>query len=158
PTNAHHHAPAGFTNVEVMTLLPPSIDAWGVGTAEAEAWRYRSREAYEAQKATLEEQMIARLEAIFPGSADRIVYRESATAATHMRFTRATGGTGYGIAATPEQFAAKRTGYRGPLPRLYFCGASTRAGHGIVGAMMGGRQAARAIAKDLGRTLAIEAT
>jgi phytoene dehydrogenase-like protein len=99
--------------------------------------------------------MIARLDALFPGSARAVVFRESATPVSHVRFTRATGGHGYGIAATPDQFMKGRPGYRAPLPGLYVCGASTRAGHGIVGAMLGGRQAARTIAKDLGRSLAL---
>jgi phytoene dehydrogenase-like protein len=71
-----------------------------------------------------------------------------------VRFTRATGGTGYGLAATPDQFLRGRPGYRGPIPGLYLCGASTRAGHGVVGAMSSGRQAAARIAADLGRPLA----
>jgi phytoene dehydrogenase-like protein len=50
-----------------------------------------------------------------------------------------------------------RPGYRSPLGGLYFCGASTRAGHGIVGALMSGRQAAQRIAADLGRPLFAEA-
>jgi phytoene dehydrogenase-like protein len=80
-----------------------------------------------------------------------IVHRESATPVTHQRFTRATDGTGYGLAVTPDQMMKHRPGYRGPLPGLYFAGASTRAGHGIVGAMMSGKNAARRIASDLGR-------
>jgi phytoene dehydrogenase-like protein len=36
---------------------------------------------------------------------------------------------------------------------LYLAGASTRAGHGIVGALNSGSQAARRIAADLGVSL-----
>src|SRR5262249_10688931 len=97
----------------------------------------------------LEADMIARFDRLFPGVAKDIVYRESATPITHQRFTRATDGTGYGLAATPAQFLKNRPGYRGPLPGLYLCGASTRAGHGIVGAMMGGEQVARRIAEEV---------
>ena len=46
-----------------------------------------------------------------------------------------------------------RPGYRGPVDDLYLCGASTRAGHGIVGAMTSGYFAASCLAKDMGRTL-----
>ena len=93
--------------------------------------------------------MIARLEHLFPGSAKDVVYRESATPLSHSRFTRATDGTGYGLAATPEQFLAGRPGTRGPVPGLYLTGASTRSGHGIMGAMLGGKQACRRILRDL---------
>jgi phytoene dehydrogenase-like protein len=154
PTNAAHHAPAGVTNVEVMTLVPGSTSLWGVEPNDAEAWRYRETQVYRERKAELESQMVARLDALFPGAARAVVFRESATPVTHVRFTRATGGTGYGLAATPDQFLRGRPGYRGPLPGLYLCGASTRAGHGVVGAMSSGRQAAARIAADLGMPLA----
>jgi phytoene dehydrogenase-like protein len=154
PTNAAHHAPPGVTNVEVMTLVPGSTSLWGVEPSDAEAWRYRETQVYRERKAELESQMVARLDALFPGAAPAVVFRESATPVTHVRFTRATGGTGYGLAATPDQFLRGRPGYRGPLPGLYLCGASTRAGHGVVGAMSSGRQAAARIAADLGKPLA----
>jgi phytoene dehydrogenase-like protein len=153
PTSAHHHAPPGIMNVEVMTLVPPSTAPWGVEFSAAEAWRYKESDAYKERKAALEEQMVARLEGLFPGAAKAIVFRESATPVTHVRYTRASGGTGYGIAATPGQFMRGRPGYRGPLPKLYLCGASTRSGHGVVGSMMSGRQAAKRIASDLGKTV-----
>jgi phytoene dehydrogenase-like protein len=154
PEGAHHHAPDGVTNVEVMSIVPGSIALWGVEAHDAEAWRYRESERYHAIKASLEAQMVARIDNLFPGAGKAVVYRESATPVSHVRFTRATEGTGYGLAATPDQFLRKRPGYRGPLPGLYFCGASTRAGHGIVGAMTSGRQAALRIAADLGRKTA----
>jgi phytoene dehydrogenase-like protein len=98
----------------------------------------------------MEDALVARLDRAFPGIAETIVFRESASPLTHTRFTRATAGTGYGIAATPEQFQNNRPGYRAPLPQLYLCGASTRAGHGIVGAMLSGRAASKRILADLG--------
>ena len=91
---------------------------------------------------------MGRLVSLFPAAKDRIVLRESATPMSHSRFTGATDGTGYGLACTPEQFMKSRPGYRGPLAGLYMCGASTRAGHGIVGAMMGGKSAALRLLSD----------
>lgn len=150
PDNALHHAPAGVTNVEVMTVVGGTGQVWGVTDADADAWRYGDEGRYAEVKRAIEEDMIARLERLFPGSAEGVVYRESATPITHRRFTGATGGTGYGLAATVGQFMKARPGYRGPIPGLYFAGASTRAGHGIVGAMMSGRRAAQRVAADLG--------
>lgn len=148
PESAAHHAPPGISNVEVMTVVPGSPMLWGAKSGDAEAWRYRHSERYEQVKQDLEEQMIARLEQLFPGSAQDVVYRESATPLSHSRFTRATDGTGYGLASTPEQFMAGRPGSRGPLPGLYLTGASTRSGHGVLGALHSGRQAARRILRD----------
>lgn len=48
----------------------------------------------------------------------------------------------------PGQFLDKRPGFRGPLPGMYLCGASTRAGHGIVSALMSGRSAASCVLAD----------
>lgn len=148
PESSSHHAPPGICNVEVMTVVPGTPTLWGAKSGDAEAWRYRHSERYEQIKHDLEEQMIARLDGLFPGTAQAVVYRESATPLSHTRFTRATDGTGYGLASTPEQFMAGRPGVRGPLPGLYVTGASTRSGHGILGALYSGRQAARRIVRD----------
>lgn len=147
PGSALHHAPAGHTNVEVMAVVPSAPGRWSAGT-DPFAWDYKHGEAYRARKAELEEELVGRLDRLFPGAAARIVLRESASPMSHARFTGASDGTGYGLAATPEQFMKKRPGYRGPIPGLYLVGASMRAGHGIVGAMMGGRAAARRIAAE----------
>jgi len=47
-----------------------------------------------------------------------------------------------------HEFFERRPGYRSPIAGLYMCGASTRAGHGIVGAMTSGKHAALRIQKD----------
>ncbi len=144
------HAPEGHQTLEIMALVPGDFAAWGVRDPETlDAGRYGRAPAYQAIKEDIEANLVARLDRLFPGAAERIVYRESATPVTHTRFTGATGGTGYGLAATPAQFLQHRPGYRGPLPGLYFCGASTRSGHGVVGAMMSGRAAARAVTQGL---------
>jgi phytoene dehydrogenase-like protein len=155
PAHAGFHAPAGVTNVEVMTFVPGEASLWGASHVGAEGWSYHDAPRYRALKASLEDQMVARFSRIFPSANSRIAFRESATPLSHVRFTRATDGSSYGIAATPDQFMRNRPGYRGPLPGLYLCGASTRAGHGIVGAMATGRQAALRIAKDLGKEIAL---
>ena len=103
-------------------------------------------------KQRIEDELVSRLERQFPGTAARICYRESATPLSHSRFTRASDGSGYGLAATPDQFLDKRPGYRGPIDGLYLCGASTRAGHGIAGAMMSGLKAAQRILRRSGRS------
>jgi phytoene dehydrogenase-like protein len=151
PAHASHHAPPGVTNVEVMTVVPGNLERFGVSKDDIAQWGYRRNEEYHAIKQRLEDDMIARLDRLFPGSAARVVYRESATPVSHVRFTQASDGTGYGLAATPEQFFERRPGFRGPLESLYLCGASMRTGHGIVGAMQSGSAAARTILRDQAR-------
>ena len=55
------------------------------------------------EKEGVEEQLIARTEALFPGVKERIVFQESATPVTTRRYTGASEGVSYGIAATVEQ-------------------------------------------------------
>ncbi len=145
--NATHHAPLGHTGLEIMAVVPGSPERWGAqGTFGS--WDYKHGDAYLARKREVEENLVNRLERLFPGARERIVLQESASPMSHSRFTGASDGTGYGLACTPDQFMKSRPGYRGPLPGLYLTGASTRAGHGIVGAMMGGRAAALRMLKD----------
>ncbi len=146
--DTHGHTPPGVMGVEVMTLAAGRPEAWGVDPSEVDSGVYRKREVYEAKKRAVEDRLIDQLEAQFPGTKQHIVFRESATPITHSRYTRASDGTGYGLAATPAQFMQGRPGYRGPIPGLYFAGASTRAGHGIVGALTSGKHAAARILED----------
>jgi len=147
------HSPQGETNIEIMTLVPGAARFWGLSDQQALGTDYRRDGRYQDIKQAVEDDMIGRLEALFPGTAQTIVFKESATPVTHTRYTRASDGTGYGLAATPAQFLRNRPGFRGPLQGLYLAGASTRAGHGIVGAMSSGQRAAMKLAKDLGRPL-----
>ena len=150
PEHALHHAPAGCSNVEVMTIVPGAASRWGIREDEVLSWGYRRNERYHQIKQAVEDNLVGRLDKLFPGTAARICYRESATPLSHSRFTRASDGSGYGLAATPEQFLDKRPGYRGPVDGLYLCGASTRAGHGVAGAMLGGFKAAQRILRHGG--------
>ena len=142
------HVPPGVTGIEVMTLVPGRPQAWGVDPDMARGPLYRQSDVYLARKASVEQQLVDRLETLFPGTAETIVFRESASPVSHTRFTWASEGSGYGIAATPAQFLRNRPGYRGPLPGLYLCGSSTRAGHGVVSALQSGEKVARRIAQD----------
>lgn len=131
-----------------MAVVPSAPSRWGA-TSDAQGWGYKHGDAYLARKSELEAELVRRLGAVYPDVASQVVFRESASPMSHTRFTGASDGTGYGLAATPAQFMKSRPGYRGPLPGLYFAGASTQAGHGIVGAMLGGRAAAARIVRDL---------
>ena len=92
--------------------------------------------------------MIAAAERVIPGLRDHVVFQEAATPLTHTRYTGSTGGTSYGIAATPAQFLERRPGAATPIAGLFLAGASMRAGHGIVGAMTSGVHAADRVLGD----------
>jgi phytoene dehydrogenase-like protein len=149
-----HHAPPGIHSVEVMALVPGDAAGWGLASEdEARRWHYRFTDAYQERKAAVEADLVGRFDRMFPGVGEKIVFRESATPISQMRYTRASGGTAYGIAASPDQFLDRRPGYRGPIPGLWLCGASTRAGHGIVGALTSGYHAAAKLAASMGRPI-----
>jgi phytoene dehydrogenase-like protein len=146
PDSALHHAPLGITNLEVMTILPGAPGRWGTTHKDAALWQYHKNPHYLELKRDMEQQLVDRLERLFPGSTAHIVYRESATPLSQIRYTAARDGASYGLAATPNQTPP---GPHGPIAGLYLCGASTRSGHGILGAMFSGREAAHVIAAEL---------
>lgn len=104
--------------------------------------RYRRNTVYLERKAELRDRLLDAAERAVPGLREHIVYEECATPVTHERFVRSTGGTSYGIAATPEQFALNRPGHVTAIEGLYLVGASTISGHGIAAVMSGGVSAA----------------
>jgi all-trans-retinol 13,14-reductase len=141
------HAPPGVETIELMALAPADPAVWGLAPGQANTLGYRGEAIYKEHKARVEADLVARLERLFPGSTREVLHLESATPLTHGRFTGASGGTGYGLAATPGQFLANRPRADGPLPGLYFAGANLRSGHGVAGALASGAQAAKAITR-----------
>jgi phytoene dehydrogenase-like protein len=135
-------APEGIVNLQLMGLAPSSPAAWGVSEAEYASGEYRDSARYEETKARYERQLMAAAERVFPKLSQNVVFSEVATPLTHSRYTLSTGGTSYGLAATPAQTAFGRPGPKTEIKGLILCGASTVAGHGIMGTLMGGALAA----------------
>lgn len=129
----------GQTNLQIVTGAPASHDFWGVDAALTRGARYQER------KRQLRDRAIASAERAIPGISTAIAYEETATPITLERYLRSTGGTSYGIAATPRQFGIGRPAARTAIHGLFLAGASTRTGHGITGTMLGGVEAASAI-------------
>jgi hypothetical protein len=79
-------------NVEFAPLDPDGFDelVYPVADRAIAAWQYRRDSGYGDRKRAIEDQLVARLERLFPGAAARVRYRESATPVTHLRFTGAT--------------------------------------------------------------------
>ncbi len=129
----------GQTNLQLMTGAPASHDFWDVDPDLTRGPRYQER------KRQLRDRAVRSAERAIPGISDVIAYEEAATPITLERYLRSTGGTSYGIAATPRQFGIGRPGPRTPIPGLFLTGASTRSAHGITGTMFGGVETASAI-------------
>lgn len=140
----HPVAPPGVMNLQLMAIAPSSPAAWGLAEAEDLAHYSRST-AYRQVKAAQRELLLARAEKVFPGLEANLVYQEMATPLTHARYTEATNGTPYGLACTPEQFHFNRPPPRTEIEGLVLAGASTRSAHGVLGAILSGREAAKAV-------------
>jgi phytoene dehydrogenase-like protein len=141
---SHHIAPAGYTNLQVMTLVPHDYALWHVQTGPAEGGRYHRDPEYRRRKAELMDDLLETAEAIVPGLRERADWKEAATPVTQERFTHSTGGTSYGIEYSTDQMGPMRVGPETDVPGLFLCGASTPSGHGIANVMLSGLRAAEA--------------
>ncbi|MCP4872589.1 MAG: NAD(P)/FAD-dependent oxidoreductase [Proteobacteria bacterium] len=143
------HSPEGQSTVEVMTALPADADWWDVDPATLWDGSYRKNPVYAERKQKVENALVHRLDSMFPGIGQRILFRESASPISHIRYTRASSGSGYGLAATPGQFGLNRPLTRLPLKGLFIAGASTRTGHGVLPSVQSGANTARDVIKTL---------
>jgi all-trans-retinol 13,14-reductase len=139
-------APPGIYNLQLMSVVPGTPQAWGLTQAQVDDGTYRDDPVYLEKKEWYAKQLIKAAERVMPGLGDHIVYQEVSTPFSVTRFIGSSGGTSYGIAFTPEYFLHNRPGTKTEIKGLYLCGASTRTGHGIFGAMTGGVEAAAAVA------------
>jgi len=138
-------APAGHSNVQIMTLVPRDYGIWGVDANGAEVGAYHRDPEYRRRKEWLADRLITAAERVIPGLREHIDWREAATPVTQERFTHATGGTSYGVEFACDQMGPLRVGPHTEVPGLYLAGASTPSGHGIGPVLRGGVMAAAAV-------------
>jgi phytoene dehydrogenase-like protein len=151
--DGHGHAPDGCSTLELMTWTTPSPQAWGAAEDAASTRRYSKGPLYRERKAALANRLIDVAEDVLGDLRGRILWQEAATPLTQTRFTLSTAGSSYGIELATDQTGPCRPAARTPIGGLVLAGASARRGHGIVGALAGGRDAASEV---LGRDLARE--
>jgi len=133
PGSTHHTAEI------ISTISYNQFQKW-----ENKEWKKRGDE-YEKLKEDISQSLIEYVDKKFPGFKDIIEYHELSTPLSNKFFTGHETGTIYGIPATPQRYNMKLINWRTPIKNLYFAGADTPAGHGIVGALMGGAVAAGVI-------------
>lgn len=138
-------APPGVANLQIMAMAPSSFRAWGVTEAAFLDGTYRKEIGYIEAKERFADSMIKEVDRVIKGIGDQIVYKEISTPITARRYLGTSNGTSYGLALVPEQFLSNRPGAKTHVRGLYLCGASTRNGHGIYGALMSGIEAYGAI-------------
>lgn len=150
PTNTRM-APAGWTNLQIMTLAPREYALWHATEGPATAGNaYHRDRGYRDAKAVLMERLIHAAERVLPGIGSEIYWKEAASPLTQERFTRSTGGTSYGIEFAIDQMGPMRLGPQTEIEGLFLTGASTPSGHGIGSVLRGGVATAGAV---LGRNL-----
>ena len=118
-------APEGFTNLQIMTLVPRSYSIWNVEQGPAEGGRYHRDPEYRRRKTDVMEHLIDAAQLVIPDLREHIAWKEAATPVSQERFTRSTGGTSYGIEMSCNQAGPLRVGPRTEIPGLFLCGAST---------------------------------
>jgi len=143
-------APEGYSNVQVMTLVPREYDVWNVKRGPADGGYYHRDPEYRRRKQQLVDRLMASAERILPDVGRHVDWQESASPVTQERFTHSTGGTSYGIEFALDQMGPLRIGPETEVTGLYLAGASTPSGHGIGPVMRSGVVAAGAA---LGRSL-----
>ncbi|MGL6237044.1 MAG: phytoene desaturase family protein [Segniliparus sp.] len=146
-------APSGHSSVEAMTLVPKSPALWGVRDIDPDNRDYRKDPVYREVKDRLASAMLDRIDRVYPGAREQVVWSEAATPATQRRYTRTTDGAAFGIAVSPDQYGPTRPGTRTAVDGLFLAGCSTRWGPGTTGAVISGVHAASAV---LGRDLLSE--
>jgi phytoene dehydrogenase-like protein len=139
-----HIAPDGYTNLQVMTLVPADYGQWHVDKGPAEGGRYHRDPEYRRRKEALMDELLSAAEGVIPDLRKHVHWKEAATPVTQERFTHSTGGTSYGIEFSTDQMGPMRMGPETDVPGLFLCGASTPSGHGIANVMLSGVRAAEA--------------
>ncbi len=146
----------GTIFVSIPTLLDPELAPEGHHIIHAftpswlEEWQNLSPQAYEAKKEAAAENLIQRLESIFPGLDAALDYQEVGTPRTHRRFLGRQDGT-YG--PIPRRKLAGLLGMpfnRTAISGLYCVGDSTFPGQGLNAVAFSGFACGHRIAVDLG--------
>lgn len=148
--------PYGTIFVSIPTLLDPSLAPEGHHIVHAftpswmEDWQNLSPTAYEQQKEAKANEIIHRLEKIFPGLEAGLDYQEVGTPRTHRRFLGRKDGT-YG--PIPQRKLLGLLGMpfnRTAISGLYCVGDSTFPGQGLNAVAFSGFACSHRIAVDLG--------
>jgi len=100
---------------------------------------------YQAMKDHLAKRMLATIDEVVPDLSRHVVFSDLATPLTNAHYVEAPAGGLYGIEKRLRQIGPFAFQPKTPFPGLTLCGASTAAGHGVLGATLSGLDAAKAI-------------
>jgi phytoene dehydrogenase-like protein len=136
------------------TLAPPGATSVVVAyETEYTAWKSLAadRAAYEAEKAWVAEQVIARLDARFPGFREQVRVIDVATPLTTERYTGNWQGSPQGWQTTIHNVNQNLPHKLDNLERFYLAGQWVQLGGGVPGGVLSGRSAIQRLSRDLGQ-------
>jgi prolycopene isomerase len=146
----------GTIFVSIPTLLDPSLAPPGYHIIHTftpswiETWQGLSASEYHHKKEAAADQLIARLERIFPTLSGHLDYQEVGTPRTHRRFLGREDGT-YGPIPRQKLWGLLGMPFnRTAVPGLYCVGDSTFPGQGLNAVAFSGFACSHRIAVDLG--------
>ncbi|HTM67971.1 MAG TPA: NAD(P)/FAD-dependent oxidoreductase [Candidatus Binatia bacterium] len=129
---SHDPGPERRHTGEAVTFVP-----WDRFLPWREKRWMRRGEEYAGFKARLQEAMLEQLFRHLPGLRPMLDYAELSTPVSTDHFTRAAGGSIYGLESTPERFRCQWLRPRTPVPGLLMAGVDV-GGPGVMGGAMGG--------------------
>uniref|UniRef100_A0A7R9VHL1 prolycopene isomerase n=1 Tax=Chlamydomonas euryale TaxID=1486919 RepID=A0A7R9VHL1_9CHLO len=147
----------GTLFLSMPSLLDPSLAPDGHHIVHAftpdwiDAWSGLSPDEYERAKADVASQLIARMEAVFPGLKDKIVFKEVGTPRTHRRFLNRDDGTYGPIPSRRPAGMLSMPFNTTDIEGLYCVGDSTFPGQGVNAVVFSGFGCAHRALCDLGK-------
>lgn len=117
-----------------------------------DAWANLDKSQYIQAKKVVMDQMLNRLERLYPGIRRSILHAELATPVTNKRYTKNWAGAIYGAAQTPDQSGTRRLPHTTPVKHLYLVGAWSQPGGGYSGVLWSGYNLAKRLLSSTART------
>ena len=146
----------GTLFVSIPSLLDPSLCPDGCHTFHCfspswmHEWEGLSGDEYLKKKEEVADEFVRRLEKVFPGLSDAIIFREVGTPRTHRRFLNRVDGT-YGPVPSRRPFGMVGFPFNSTdVEGLYCAGDSTFPGQGVNAVVFSGFGCAHRILVDLG--------
>jgi prolycopene isomerase len=146
----------GTIFVSIPTLLDPTLAPAGHHIIHSftpswiEEWQGLSPSQYQERKEAAADEIVTRLEKIFPGLLDALDYQEVGTPRTHRRFLGREDGTYGPIPLRKLPGLLGMPFNRTAIPGLYCVGDSTFPGQGLNAVAFSGFACAHRVAVDLG--------
>lgn len=133
----------GLHTAEVIALVESAAFAAWLDPAAAAA-RDGGGDDYLATKEWIAARLLAQFGRHFPELATMVKFHEAATPRTQQRYTRAVGGSMYGLEMSGARLSSPALNIRTPVPGLLLSGQDV-AGPGVPAAFMAGMMAAAAV-------------